>query len=60
MNQVSVRNVNDSMPIGQRIIGTKLLSPLKNGHFSNKEQNKSNQQLMVGDVFEYKFCFVIE
>ena len=35
VNKVSVRNVNDPMPTGQGDIGAILLSPFKDGHYSD-------------------------
>ena len=35
VNKVSVRNVNDLMPTGQGDIGTILLSPFEDGHYSD-------------------------
>ena len=35
MNKVSVRNANDPMPTRQGDIGTILLSPFEDGHYSD-------------------------
>jgi hypothetical protein len=37
VNEVSVCNVNDPMPTGQRDIGTILLSPFGDGHCSDTQ-----------------------
>jgi hypothetical protein len=42
MNKVSVRNANNPMPTGQGEVGTKLLSPFEDGHYSNQEESKGS------------------
>ena len=37
VNRVSVHLGNESMPTGQRNVGTRLLPPFENGHFSSHE-----------------------
>jgi hypothetical protein len=38
VNKVSVRNVNDPVPTEKRDIGTILLSPFEDGHYSNENK----------------------
>ena len=38
MNRVSVHNANDPMSIGQGDVGTILLSPFEDGHYSSHKQ----------------------
>jgi hypothetical protein len=42
VNKVSVRNANHPMPTGQGEVGTKLLSPFEDGHYSNQEESKGS------------------
>ena len=47
MNRVFVRLVNGPVPTGQRNIGTGLLSPFKDRHFSNLKTNKCSPIVLV-------------
>ena len=49
MNEMSVRNVNDPMPTGQGDIGTILLSPCGDGHYTSTN---------IIDKISYKWDYV--